>query len=60
MGKVANPDLEEEIEDHQQEENEHNEPTHEALEELATDISRRWLGAMQAWRLCQGSSVPLC
>jgi hypothetical protein len=44
MSKVANPDLEKEIEDYQQEENEHNEPTHEVLEELATDISRRWLG----------------
>jgi hypothetical protein len=44
MGKVASPDLEKEIEDHQQEENEHNEPTHEGLGELAADISRRWLG----------------
>jgi hypothetical protein len=43
-GKVANPDPEKEIEDHQQGENEHNDPTREALEELATDISRRWLG----------------
>ena len=32
------------MEDHQQRENEHNKPAHEVLEELATDISRRWLG----------------
>jgi hypothetical protein len=42
--KVANPDLKKEIEDYQQEESEHNEPTHEVLEELATDTSRRCLG----------------
>jgi hypothetical protein len=44
MIKVTSPDLEKEIEDYQQEENEHNKPTHEVLEELATDVSRRWLG----------------
>ena len=32
------------MEDHQQREDEHNKPAHEVLEELATDISRRWLG----------------
>jgi len=45
MSKIANPDLEKETEDYQQEENEHNEPTHEVLEELAADISRYWLGS---------------
>ncbi|MFN9903063.1 MAG: hypothetical protein ACK55Z_30695, partial [bacterium] len=44
MSKGANLDLGKEIEDYQQKKNEHNEPTHEVLEELATDISRRWLG----------------
>ncbi len=44
MSKVANLGLEKEMEDYQQKENEHNKPTHEVLEELATDISRRWLG----------------
>ncbi len=44
MSKVANLDLEGEMEDHQQKENEHNKPTHKVLEELATDISRNWLG----------------
>ena len=32
------------MEDHQQKENEQNKPTHKVLEELGTDISRRWLG----------------
>jgi len=45
MRKAANPDLEKEIEDDQQEENEHNEPTHEVLEELVADISKYWLGS---------------
>jgi hypothetical protein len=45
MRKVANPDLEKEADDNQQKESEHNEPTHEVLEELATDISRHWLGS---------------
>jgi hypothetical protein len=45
MRKVASPDLGKEIEDDQQKENEHNEPTHEVLEELAADISRHWLGS---------------
>ncbi len=44
MSKVASLDLEKEIEDYQQKENEHDKPTREVLEELATDISRRWLG----------------
>ena len=44
MSKVADLDLEKEIEDYQQEEDKHNKPTHEMREELATDISRRWLG----------------
>jgi hypothetical protein len=44
MSKVADLDLEKEIEDYQQKEDEHNKPTHAVLEELATDISRRWLG----------------
>jgi hypothetical protein len=30
--------------DHQQRDNERNKPAHEVLEEVATDISRRWLG----------------
>jgi hypothetical protein len=41
---IANPDPEEEMGDHQQRDGEHNKPTHEVLEELAADISRRWLG----------------
>jgi hypothetical protein len=45
MRKVVNPDLGKEIEDDQQKENEHNEPTQEVLEELAADISRHWLGS---------------
>ena len=45
MSKVTDFDLEKEIEDDQQEENEHNEPTHEVLEELAADISKYWLGS---------------
>ena len=44
MSRVASLDLEKEIEDYQQKENEHDKPTHEVLVELATDISRRWLG----------------
>ncbi len=32
------------MEDHQRRKDEHNKPAHEVLEELATDISRRWLG----------------
>ena len=44
MSKVTDFDLEKEIEDYQQKEGEHNKPTHAMLEELATDISRRWLG----------------
>ncbi len=44
MSKVASLDLEKEIEDYQQKENEHDKPTHGMLEELATDISRHWLG----------------
>jgi hypothetical protein len=44
MSRVANLNLEKGIEDHQQKENEHDKPTHEVPEELATDISRRWLG----------------
>ena len=41
---IANPDPEEEMGDHQQRDGEHNKPAHEVLEELAADISRRWLG----------------
>jgi hypothetical protein len=44
MSKVASLDLEKEMVDYQQRENEHDKPTREVLEELATEISRRWLG----------------
>jgi hypothetical protein len=32
------------MEGHQRRKDEHDKPAHEVLEELATDISRRWLG----------------
>jgi hypothetical protein len=44
VSKVADLDLEKETEDYQQKEGEHDKPTHAVLEELATDISRCWLG----------------
>jgi hypothetical protein len=40
----ADPDLEEEVGDHQQGGDGHNKPAHEVLEELSANISRRWLG----------------
>ncbi len=43
--KAAKPDLEKEADDNQQKENEHKEPSHEVLEKLAAEISRRWLGS---------------
>jgi hypothetical protein len=45
MMKAAKPDLEKEADDNQQKENEHKEPSHEVLEKLAAEISRRWLGS---------------
>jgi hypothetical protein len=42
--KVAGLDLEREMEVYQQEESEHDELTQERLEELATNITRHWLG----------------
>ncbi len=49
-----------EMEDHQQRKDEHIEPAHEVLEELATDISRRWLGGYVGLETLpgQGSSAP--
>jgi hypothetical protein len=53
VSKVTNLNLEKETGDHQQKENEHDKPTHEVPEELATDIRSVGWGVMQAWRLCQ-------
>ncbi len=44
VSKVTNLNLEKETGDHQQKGSEHDKPAHEMPEELATDISRRWLG----------------
>ncbi len=43
MGRAARPDLEKEPGDNQQKEDGRNEPTHEVMEKLATDISKHWL-----------------
>jgi hypothetical protein len=45
MRKVTEPGLEKEADDNKQKKNEHNEPTHEVLEKLATGISGHWLGS---------------
>ena len=44
MRKAAGPDPGKEAGENQQKEDERKEPTHEALERLAADISRHWLG----------------
>jgi hypothetical protein len=50
----ADPNPEEDVEDHQQRGEGHNTPSHEVLKELLADVSRRWLGGYEGLETLPG------